>query len=200
MHIVNKIDFNSRIKDGDACAFETFFKLTHLRVLSYSKLFISDSNQADDLVQDCYLKLWEKRHTIKASQSVESLLFVMLRHRCLNYLRDKKFYYSDSDINSIKEIDLQHLFELDFTGVENKSIEEELVDAIRLEIENLPEKRKLVFIKSKIDGMKNREIADELGISLKAVEKHLHQAKEQIQKSLLVKYPMLVMLIAMILR
>lgn len=197
---MSQIDFNRKIKEGDAVAFENFFKLTHPRLLSYCKLFISDHAQADDLVQECYLKLWEKKESINPAQSVESLLFVMLRHRCLNYLRDQKFYYSETDINSIREIDLQHLFELDFTGVEKKSVEEELIEAIRLEIDNLPEKRKLVFINSKINGMKNREIAEELGISLKAVEKHLHQAKEQIHSALLAKYPMLAILISLILR
>lgn len=191
---------NMKLIVGDAAAFESIFKLTHPRLLSYCRLFVPDYSQADDLVQECFVKLWEKRETIKPAQSVESLLFVMLRHRCLNYLRDQKFVYTKEDVHSLKEIDLQHLFELDFFGVEKKSLEEELVEAIKSEIEKLPEKRKLVFIKSKIDGMKNREIADQLGISVKAVEKHLHQAKEQIQKELQAKYPVLVVLILLILR
>lgn len=197
---MNDLDFNRRLIAGDAAAFESIFKLTHPRLLSYCRLFVPDYSQADDLVQECFVKLWEKRETIKPAQSVESLLFVMLRHRCLNYLRDQKFIYTKEDVHSLKEIDLQHLFELDFFGVEKKSLEEELVEAIKSEIEKLPEKRKLVFVKSKIDGMKNREIADQLGISVKAVEKHLHQAKEQIQKELVTKYPMLAILIALILK
>ncbi|WP_423127198.1 RNA polymerase sigma-70 factor [Gaoshiqia sp. Z1-71] len=190
----------TKLIEGDAAAFEAIFKLTHPRLLSYCRLFVSDYSQADDLVQECFVKLWEKRETIKPTQSVDSLLFVMLRHRCLNYLRDQKFLYTKEDIHSLKEIDLQHLYELDFFGIEKKSLEEELVEAIKSEIERLPEKRKLVFVKSKIDGLKNREIADQLGISIKAVEKHLHQAKEQIQKELVAKYPMMTLLIALILK
>ena len=83
---------------------------------------------------------------------LKSYLFVMLRNRCFNYLRDKKLEYSIEDVLSIPEIDLQHLFELDFTGIEGKSIEEQLIDAIKQEIENLPGKRKLVFVKSKLEG------------------------------------------------
>jgi len=195
---VNKTDFNIKLKEGDAAAFEGIFKLTHPRLLSYCRLFISDYAQADDLVQECFIKLWEMRKTIKPNQSVESLLFVMLRHHCLNYLRDHKFYHPGSNISSVKTIELQHLFELDFTGVENKSIEEELVEAIKSEIDRLPEKRRIVFLKSKIDGLKNREIAEELNISIKAVEKHLHQAKEQIQKEVVRKYPLFTVLIALI--
>jgi RNA polymerase sigma-70 factor (ECF subfamily) len=122
----------------------------------------------------------------------------MLRHRCLNYLRDQKFLYADTDINSIKEIELQHLFELDFSGVEKKALEEELIEAIKQQLEKLPEKRKQVFIKSKIEGLKNREIADQMGISLKMVEKHLSRAKAQIQKELLIQFPTLAVLIGII--
>ncbi|MGV8090395.1 MAG: RNA polymerase sigma-70 factor [Mangrovibacterium sp.] len=190
---------NEKLREGDPSAFEGLFKLTHARLFSYCKLFIRDSSQADDLIQECFLNLWEKHSTIKPGQSVESLLFVMLRHRCLNYLRDNKFLFSETNIQSITENDLQHLFELDFTGSERRSLEEELVDSIKKEIEKLPEKRKQVFTKSKIEGLKNREISEQLGISVKAVEKHLKLAKDQIQKELLAKYPMLAILIMMIL-
>lgn len=197
---MNKLNINIRLKEGDPTAFEGLFKLTHARLLSYCRLFVTDSAQADDLVQECYLSLWEKRETIKPSQSVESLLFVMLRHRCLNYLRDNKFLYTETNLQSIPEVDLQHLFELDFTGIERKSIEEELIEAIKQEIEKLPLKRKEVFLKSKIEGLKNREVADQLGISVKMVEKHLKQGKDQIQKELVARFPMLTLLIAIILK
>jgi RNA polymerase sigma-70 factor (ECF subfamily) len=200
LHAVNKHDINIRLRAGDPDAFEGLFKLTHGRLLSYCRLFVPDSAQADDLVQECYLSLWEKRETIKPSQSVESLLFVMLRHRCLNYLRDNKFLRAETSIHSVQENDLQHLFELDFTGIERKSVEEELIEAIKAEIEKLPEKRKEVFIKSKIEGLKNREVADQMGISVKMVEKHLKQGKDQIQKELIAKFPMLTLLIAIFLK
>ena len=169
-------------------------------MLGYCKLFIHDQARANDLVQECFVKLWEKRNTIKTTQSIESFLFVMLRNKCLNYLRDQKLHYLEKDIASIKENELQHLYQLDFTGREEKSVEERLIEAIRASVEKLPEKRKLVFIKAKIEGKKNKDVAEELGISLKAVEKHLHQAKEQIRQEVLLKFPLLSVLIAIILK
>ena len=200
MHLVNKQELHKKLIAGDPDAFEGIFKLTHPRLLSYCRLFISDYSSADDLVQECFLKLWEKRATLNPNQSVESYLFVMLRNRCFNYLRDKKMEYSVDDILTIPEIDLQHLFELDFTGIEGKAIEEELIDAIKAEIEKLPEKRKFVFIKSKLEGMKNKEIAELMGVSNKAVEKHLYEAKLQIKSELINKYPLLAVLITFILK
>lgn len=190
MFIVNKVELNIKLRDGDPEAFETVFKLTHPRLLSYCKLFIANNAQAEDLVQECFVQLWQKRNSIAPSQSVESFLFVMLKHRCLNFLRDNPLFVLKDDITSVKDTDLQQLFEIDFTGTENKTIEEELLDALKEEIDKLPEKRRLVFIKSKIEGLKNKEIAAQLGISIKTVEKHLHQAREQLYKALLTKYPL----------
>ena len=197
---VENIQLNIRLKEGNPSAFEELFKQTFPRMLGYCKLFIHDQARANDLVQECFVKLWEKRNTIKTTQSIESLLFVMLRNKCLNYLRDQKLHYLEKDIASIKENELQHLYQLDFTGREEKSVEERLIEAIRESVDNLPEKRKLVFIKAKIEGKKNKDVAEELGISLKAVEKHLHQAKEQIRTEVLEKFPLFAVIIALILK
>lgn len=190
---------NIRLKEGDPAAFEVLFKQTFPRLLGYCKLFIYDQSQANDLVQECFIKLWEKRTSIKTYQSVESLLFVMLRNRCLNHLRDLKIHSSETSLYSMEESELQHLFQLDFLGKEEISLEEQLIIAMRESVEKLPEKRKIVFVKAKIEGRKNKDIADELNISIKAVEKHLHEAKDQIRKELISKFPLLSILILAIL-
>lgn len=192
---------NIRLKEGDPAAYEELFKQTFPRMLSYCRLFIHDQSQARDLVQECFIKLWEKHSSIKVNQSVESLLFVMLRNRCLNYLRDQKFHSGEKSLYSVEENELQHLFQLDFMGKEEMTVEEKMIVAIRESVERLPEKRKIVFVKAKIEGKKNKEVADELDISVKAVEKHLQQAKEQIRKEILLRFPLMIsLLIAMILK
>ncbi len=197
---MEKYQLNIKLKEGNPAAYEELFKQTFPRMLNYCKLFVHDQEQANDLVQACFIKLWEKRSSIKTLQSVESLLFVMLRNKCLNYLRDQKLHTIEKEIDSIGENELQHLFQLDFIGKEETSLEEQLIVAIRESVERLPEKRKIVFTKSKLEGKKNKEVADELGISVKAVEKRLHQAREQIRKEMLLKFPLLAVLISMMLK
>lgn len=191
---------NIRLKEGNPAAYEELFKQTFPRMLSYCRLFIHDQSQASDLVQECFIKLWEKHSSIKVTQSVESLLFVMLRNRCLNYLRDQKIHSSEKSLYMIEENELQHLFQLDFMGKEEMTIEEKMIIAIRESVDKLPEKRKMVFIKAKIEGKKNKEVAEELAISLKAVEKHLQQAKAQIRKEILLKFPLISILGAIFLK
>lgn len=191
---------NIRLKEGNPAAYEELFKQTFPRMLSYCKLFIHDQSQASDLVQECFIKLWEKHSSINVTQSVESLLFVMLRNRCLNYLRDQKIHSPEKSLYSMEENELQHLFQLDFMGKEEMTLEEKMIVAIRESVDKLPEKRKIVFVKTKIEGKKNKEVADELAISVKAVEKHLQQAKEQIRKEILLKFPLISVLWAILLR
>lgn len=191
---------NIRLKEGNPAAYEELFKQTFPRMLSYCKLFIHDQSQASDLVQECFIKLWEKHSSINVTQSVESLLFVMLRNRCLNYLRDQKIHSPEKSLYSMEENELQHLFQLDFMGKEEMTLEEKMIVAIRESVDKLPEKRKIVFVKAKIEGKKNKEVADELAISVKAVEKHLQQAKEQIRKEILLKFPLISVLWAILLR
>ena len=191
---------NIRLIEGNPAAYEELFRQTFPRMMGYCKLFIHDQSQANDLVQECFVKLWEKHSTIKATQSVESLLFVMLRNRCLNYLRNQKTHLSERNINQVEENELQHLFQLDFIGKEEITLEEQMLIAIRESVDKLPEKRKIVFLKAKMEGKKNKEVADELGISIKAVEKHLHQAKEQIKNEMQLKFPLLSVVIAMMFR
>lgn len=200
LHTMGNVHQNIRLKEGNPAAYEELFKQTFPRMLCYCKLFIHDQTQAHDLVQECFVKLWEKRATIKTDQSIESLLFVMLRNRCLNYLRDLRLHNHEEDISTIETKVLQHLYQLDFTGNEEKTLEEKLLELINESIENLPDKRKVVFVKAKIEGKKNREIAEELGISVKAVEKHLHQAKEQIRKEIALKFPLLTVFVSFFLK
>lgn len=184
------------LKEGNPFAYEELFKQTFPRMQSYCRLFIHDHAQVNDLVQECFIRLWEKRTTIKITHSVESLLFVMLRNRCLNFLRDQKLHNIENNTQPIGESEIQHLYQLDFLGEEEMSLEEQLIAAIRQLVEKLPEKRKIVFTKAKIEGKKNKDIANELGISVKAVEKHLHQAKEQIRNEMQLKFPLLAVMIA----
>ena len=201
MYLVENSQFlNIRLKEGNPAAYKELFKQTFPRLLGYCKLFIHDQGQANDLVQECFIKLWEKHASINTTQSVESLLFVMLRNRCLNYLRDQKIHSAENKLYTLEENELQHLFQLDIIGREEITLEEQLVMAIRASVDKLPEKRKIVFLKAKIEGKKNKEVAEELSISVKAVEKHLHQAKEQIRQEMLLKFPLLSILVAMMLK
>ncbi|GAF05017.1 RNA polymerase sigma-70 factor [Saccharicrinis fermentans] len=181
---MHSIQFRNKLKNGDSKTFASFYIKTYPRLIGYCSLFIKNSKQVEDIVQDCYEDIWRQRKKIDTSKSVESLLFVMLRNKCLNFIKSEKTHHDIylSDEFTIHE--LQYLYQLDFTTNEGSSIEEELVESLQEAISILPEKRKNIFIQCKINGRKQKDVAEELGITVKAVEKHIRQAKLQLQKQL----------------
>ncbi len=179
------------IKTGDLNAFGEFFRNNYSRLLKYCQLFIKNTNIAEDLVQETFVSLWEKRKNIDTERSIESLLFVSLRNRCLNYLRDENYLkYRTEEFNSDKIEQLQYLAHWDYLWEEDLSMEERLVQEINKAIEKLPQKCRQIFILAKIDGLKNREVAIKLGISTKAVEKQLAIARKKISEQLDENYPL----------
>ncbi len=186
------------LKEGNPDAFKEVFRLLYPRLKGYCKLFISNESQVEDIIQESFLNLWEKRSFIQIDKSVESFVFVIVRNRCLNYLKKKKLEEGKIEFETLNVVELQYLYQLDFTEKEEKSLEEMLIESFQKAVDELPEKMKEVFTRCKIEGEKQKEVAEELGISLKMVEKHISKAKQQIRKKLISQYPALILLITIL--
>lgn len=193
------IQIRTELKRGNPEAFKEVFLVLYPRLKGYCRLFIADKNLVEDIIQETFLTLWEKRDLIKAEKSIESLIFVMVRNRCLNELRKQRMESGRIDPDNIKVAELQYLYQLDFTNKEEKSLEEMLIESFQKAVNELPEKMKKVFTLCKIEGKNQKEIAEKLGISIKMVEKHIAGAKKQIREQLLKKYPALALLIVLLL-
>ncbi len=181
------------ISQGNKEAFEQFFQQSYMRLLNYAGLFITHSEIADDIVQEAFINFWNKRNELKAGKSIEALMFTSVRNRCLNYLRDHQTYLSH--IGQFKTEKLQFLSHYDFLGEEEESIEELLIKELQTALDSLPPKCREVFLLNKVDGIKQKEIAAKLGISIKAVEKHIAVAKDKLRHHLESKFPALGILI-----
>lgn len=187
------------LKKGNPKAFKEVFTVLYPRLKSYCKLFVSETDKVEDLIQETFISVWDNKGSIKVNKSIESYFFVILRNKCLNHLKKKKLAATQVDLDMVKVEELQFLYQLDFTDKEERSLEEELVDSLKLAINDLPEKMKKVFTLCKLEGRKQKEVAEELNISIKMVEKHIANAKKQIRQKLIKQYPTLVVVIMMIL-
>jgi len=170
--------------------FGEFFRNNYSRLVNYSLLFIKNAEIAEDMVQETFVHFWEKRMSLDESKSAEALLFVSLRNRCLNYLRDNKEWKNKFELLNGDIEQLQFLTHLDYTWEEDLSMEERLIQELNFAIEKLPDKCRQILILSKFEGLKNRDVARKLGISVKAVEKQLAIARKKIADHLEVRYPM----------
>lgn len=191
---------NDQLRKGDADAFSALFKQTHPRLMGYCRLFVKKKTEAEDIVQECFFALWKNREKIDLHKSVESLLFVSLRNRCLNYLKENSRHYFDSLHDDMAVNELQYLYQIDFTEKKEPALEEQLIEALKQAIDELPERKKEIFVKNKIQGIKQKEIAGELGISVKTVEKHLHEAKLELKLKLEKRFASLSVLLCLLLQ
>ena len=178
------IEIKRELKKGNPEAYKQLFRLLYPRLKGYCMLFVSDENEAEDIIQDSFISFWEKRNSINIKQPIESYLFVIVKNKCLNYLKNLRLESRNIPYEQLHATELQHLYQLDLLEKEEQSLEDILIHCFHESVNELPPKMRDVFIKCKLEGRKQKDVAEELGISLKMVEKHIAGAKKQINNRL----------------
>lgn len=170
----NETDMLQAIRAGDYQAFESFFKMYSSRMRSIAMRFINDENLADDIVQTCFLNLWEKHTKLPKVESPRTSLFAIVRNSCLNELRRiNKEQGMNVPVSEMGE----EISSVDVADhPERELIYNELNDEIEDVMEELPPRTREVFTLSRFYGLKNREIAEKEQISIKVVERHIQKA------------------------
>ncbi len=157
--------------------FEKIFREHFHRLAMNAYTIVHDAEIAKDIVQHVMLKFWEKKDDIVIQTSLTSYLKKAVINTALNYFeKNKKMVYLNAyeEYNTVSE----------YLHAADKLEKKELKLLIRREIDKLPPKCKAVFSLSRFQGMSNREIAEHLNISLKAVEKHITKALKVLKTTL----------------
>ena len=156
------------------------------RLTNYGQKFISDKRMVEDMVQEAYYKLWVKySDTDKTLSQWTSILFSIVRNMCIDCIRKSKFL-TETIIQlpeSIGEIDA--LYEMDFNNPErgaDRSLQDELWEEIKQVESSFSDTTRCIFRMSRVEKMKNKEIAEKLDISVKTVEKHITIALKAFRK------------------
>ena len=175
--------------NGDYELFDEIFKQYSKSLFYYAAKFV-DNEVAKDIVQDVFAKLWsDQKITIKLS--LNSFLFTMVRNSCFQHLEKQKVRnkYLESTKLKLQEEELQ------FYMTEKTSlIEQELEEKLNEVLEGLPERCRQIFSMSRFENKKNKEIAEELDISTKAVEKQITKALATIRTEMKDYLPLLLFL------
>ena len=161
-------------------------------MLFRSKNYVPANEDAENIVQDVFLTLWERKEEIEISFTLTTYLFTLVKNRCLNFLRHKLI---EEEYNSQMKEELGFkLYALEAFDYSYQS-EEELQEIIRRALDTLPERCREVFIKSRIEGLKYKEISDELGISVNTVENQMVTALKKLRVALKDYLPLLLFLV-----
>ncbi|GAA3597494.1 RNA polymerase sigma-70 factor [Flavivirga amylovorans] len=164
----------SQLEKGEIVAFEALFKLYYDKLVHVAGGYLVRTADAENIVQNIFLKLWEDRAILKHVSNMNSYLYRMTKNACLDQLKHEKIK-TEYLVNSYqKKNAIQKQFLKD--GAASLLLEKELEQIIQKAIEQLPEKCKRVFVKSRFEGLKHHEIAHELGISKRTVDNHISNA------------------------
>lgn len=182
------------LKNRDLKAYEMIFFKYHARLVLFARKFTGDIEEARDIVQDAFTTLWEKADSLSINDSPKAYLFQAVKNRSLNVnrhysIKDAVHERLVSKINSTE----QNIYD-DFNNPYFSLLELELENKIESVIDSMPGKCKQVFTLSRRKHLKNKEIALQLGISVKMVEKHISKAL-QILRIELVDYISILVLI-----
>ena len=175
--------FLSQLKAGSESAFEHIFKIDYQRIVGFCEQFIEDKDQSQNIAQEAFVKLWLNRSQLESVNGIHSFLYTAAKTDCLNYLKHQKVINRHRDLQlQAKEAELNReiLESFDFNQLELMELEKLINQAI----EELPEKCRLVFRLSRIEGKKKNEIANELEISVKSVEANITRALKTLKLKL----------------
>lgn len=171
---INTSFFIHQLKEGENAAFETLYQLYFQKLFHFANSYIENEEESQEIVQNIYFKLWKKRNELELDMNLHSYLFKMVKNACLDYFKHQKVKANYKDYCDAQRESINHLALLDDTS--SLYIENELLEKINKSVDKLPESCKRIFIKSRFQGLKHKEIAEELMISTKTVENQLTKA------------------------
>lgn len=157
----------AELNRGSQSAFHTIFVAYYPALCEYASFFVPDSD-AEDLVQEFMVRLWENRAMLLVDASLKAYLFAGVRNRCLNAIRNRR---CKRTIQTFLYERMQGLFD-DPSDLFLADTTERIARAI----DELPDNTRRIFEMSRFQDLPNREIADRLHVSVKTVEYHISQA------------------------
>lgn len=161
------------LKEGDHGAFIEVYYILHAKLFRFflKRVFLHDT--AKDLTQQSFIRLWQYRHTLSDDHPLEKQIFIIARSLLINHIKKEA---------TQKKLKAAHGKVLDMEVVPAGDAHFERVDAVNAAIETLPPVRKRVIILKAFHGFSNKEIAQQLEISVKTVEDHVTKAFRHIRQ------------------
>ncbi|MFY0652676.1 MAG: RNA polymerase sigma-70 factor [Cyclobacteriaceae bacterium] len=158
-------------------AFEHIFRTYYQDLCRFGATYVKDPDVAEELVQQIFINIWERRYELTISTSMKSYLFTAVRNKSFNYLKLQlpKEY---------KKVDVDNVGFLDPTNKEEDIVYEDLKAYVSEAIDALPAKCKTIFNLSRNSGLTYKEIAEELDISVKTVENQIGIALKKLREQL----------------
>lgn len=169
------------LKEGREGAFAYVFKEYYGVLLNYASRILHDAEVANDLVQEVFCRLYEKRGELRGEIDLKPYLYRIVYNDCLNVIKHRNI--EQNYVNG-ELLDFYFSKVIETPEAELALQSEELREAVQVAIQKLPVRCREIFVLSKIEGLSNKEIAERLGISVKTVENQMTVALSKLRKEL----------------
>lgn len=164
------------IKQGDSNAFDIIFNALYENLCKYAYGFIADVDDCEDIVQQCFVRLWDNKESASEIKSFKSYLYKAVYNACMSRMKHEKIKQT---YQSEAAIELQNIY---YSEYEN-TLPQERIEKIYKEIEALPEKNKEVFTLRFVEGLSTKDVSEKLNITIRTVETHVSKALRILRKN-----------------
>lgn len=158
----------------DAQAYKQLFLLFYPSLVPFAVSIIKSKELAEEIVSDVFIKIWQKRQQLDKVENLSFYLFTAVKNKCLTRLNNSK-NKAEVDIT-----DISFEFKSIYHDPEQKMISAEMINQIHKAIQELPPRCKLIFKLVKEEGLKYKEVAELLQLSVKTVENQMSLAFKKI--------------------
>lgn len=166
-----------RLQKGDIEAFDQIYDRYSLKLYSFGLKYLRSDDEAEELVQSVFLKIWENYKFLKKESSFKSYIFTIAYNEICKLFRKRHYQkkYIDNSLinNSLNTLEIED-------GINHQTI----LNLVQKIVDKLPEKQKIIFVKSRIEGKATKEIAEELGLSPGTVDNYISEILKLIRNSL----------------
>ena len=181
----------NKLNAGDRKALETIFRLFYPRLTRYAQHYLADPDAAQDIVQELFVYLWERRGNIR-SASLSALLLVSVRNRCLNYIEHQN--YIGRYLDHMPHSEVEHLYATNLSISTNSadptsadgSVLQQLLNTV---LNNLPDRQQEAYRYVRLNDCTLQSAAEEMNISISAVAKLVNKASEKVKAYIQKHYP-----------
>ena len=166
-----------QIRAGDETAFDALFTAWYGKLQAYAFSVLQNEARAEEVVQTVFCRIWEKRRQWEVTTSLKAYLYGSVYHRCIDGLR------RDKHAQKYQRHVLQHSH-AQAAPASGKAELKELEVKLQYALSQLPDQCRAIFQLSRFGGFKYREIAEQLGLSIKTVEAQISKALKHLRDQL----------------
>lgn len=183
--VLSEQEIIGAIREGNERIFEETFRKYYQSLCNYANSILKEMDEAEEVVQNLFLSIWEKRSDLEINISLKSYLYRAVHNHCLNRIKHLKVReeYQQYAVN---------FYDASYESVSQTVMKNELETKIEEAIRKLPEQCRLIFRMSRFEELKYHEIAEQLELSPKTVENQIGKALKILRVELAEYLPLII--------